>query len=135
MPAIQAYRETFRPSEQLAKSHLMLGFNVYAAATDAEGQRLATSHRQAFLNLRYGRPGRLPPPVDDLDSQLTEDSRSMLERFMICSAIGSPDTVRQGLAAFIERTGADELMITGQIFDHAARLRSFEIVAEIRESL
>jgi luciferase family oxidoreductase group 1 len=135
MPAIQAYRETFRPSEQLAKPHLMLGFNVYAAATDTEGQRLATSHRQAFLNLRYGRPGRLPPPVDDLDSQLTEDSRAMLERFMICSAIGSPETVRQGLAAFIERTGADELMITGQIFDHAARLRSFEIVAEVRESL
>jgi luciferase family oxidoreductase group 1 len=128
--AIEIYRERFEPSEQLDKPYVMLGLNVIAAASDADAERLFTSLQQAFINLRSGRPGRLPPPVDDMASRLDDAGRAMLRQALSCSVVGSPDTVRRGLAAFIARTGADELMLTAQIFDHGARLRSFEIAAE-----
>jgi luciferase family oxidoreductase group 1 len=135
MEAIQVYRERFTPSEQLRAPYVMLGFNVFAADTDEEGRRLMSSIQQAFLNLRRGKPGPLQPPVDDLDAQLHPVERAMLGEALACTAAGSPETVRRGLEAFIARTGADELMITSQIFDHAARVRSYEITAELRESL
>jgi alkanesulfonate monooxygenase SsuD/methylene tetrahydromethanopterin reductase-like flavin-dependent oxidoreductase (luciferase family) len=113
----------------------MLGFNVFAAESDAAGALLFTSQQQAFVNLRRGRPGPLPPPVDDIGELLSPMERAMVAQSLSCTVAGSPETVRQGLAEFIARTGADELMITGQIFDHQARLRSFEIVAAARREL
>jgi luciferase family oxidoreductase group 1 len=131
MDAIAIYRERFRPSERLAAPRVMLGLNVFAAETDAEARRLFSSLQQAFLNLRRGRPGKLPPPVDGLDAQLEPHARAMLDHALACSVVGAPETVRRGLADFAARTGADELMVTAQIHDHAARVRSFEILADI----
>jgi luciferase family oxidoreductase group 1 len=131
MQAIELYRATFRPSAQLDKPYVMLGFNVFAADTDAEAHLRATSMQQAFINLRSGRPTRLKPPVEGYLDLLSPPERSMLDSVLSCSAIGAPDTVAAQLKAFIERTGADELMVTSQIFDHAARLRSYEITAGI----
>jgi luciferase family oxidoreductase group 1 len=131
MQAIEIYRATFRPSAQLDKPHVMLGFNVFAADTDAEAHLRATSMQQAFVNLRTGNPTKLKPPVEGYLDLLGPGERGMLDSVLSCSAIGSPATVAQQLKAFIERTGADELMITSQIFDHKARLRSYEITADI----
>jgi len=111
----------------------MLGINVIAAASDAEAKRLFSSLQQAFVNLRRGRPGRLPPPVDDMESRLDPSAKAMLDQALSCSIVGSPETVGEGLAAFIGRTGADELMVTAQIFDHQVRLRSFEITAAVHK--
>jgi luciferase family oxidoreductase group 1 len=133
MQAIELYRATFRPSAQLDKPYVMLGFNVFAADTDAEAHFRASSMQQAFINLRSGRPTRLKPPVEGYLESLSPPERSMLESVLSCSAIGAPDTVAAQLKAFVERTGADELMITSQVFDHAARLRSYEITAEIMD--
>jgi len=135
MQAIDMYRERFQPSERLDRPYVMLGFNVFAADTDEEGRRLMTSVQQAFLNLRRGRPGPLLPPVDGFDEQLHPAERAMLNEALACTAAGSPETVRRGLAAFISRTGADELMITSQIYDPAARLRSYELAAQARDAL
>ena len=129
--AVMVYRERFRPSAQLAAPHVMLGVNVFAADTDVQARRLFSSLQQSFLNLRSGRPGKLPPPVDNLDAQLDPRARAMLDGSLACSVVGAPETVRRGLQAFADDTGADELMVTAQIFDHAARLRSFEIVAAV----
>jgi luciferase family oxidoreductase group 1 len=131
MQAIQIYRANFRPSAQLDKPYVMLGYNVFAADTDAEAQLRATSMQQAFVNLRTGHPTRLKPPVEGYLDILGPAERGMLDSVLSCSAIGSPETVERRLREFIELTGADELMITSQIFDHAARLRSYEITAEI----
>jgi luciferase family oxidoreductase group 1 len=131
MEAIDIYRDQFRPSAQLEHPYVMLGFNVFAADTDAEAQLLATSMQQAFVNLRTGRPGQLPPPVAGYIDQLPPVARAMLDEVLSCTAIGSPATVRTALHAFIERTRPQELMITSQMFDHAARLRSYQITAEI----
>ncbi len=129
MQAVALYRAKFRPSAQLDKPHVMLGFNVFAADTDQEAAVLATSSQQAFVNLRTGRPSKLPPPLPGYLESLPPQARAMLDDVLSCSAIGSPATVRQRMQAFIERTGADELMITSQIFNHQARLRSYEIAA------
>jgi luciferase family oxidoreductase group 1 len=131
MQAIELYRATFRPSAQLDKPYVMLGFNVFAADTDAEAHFRATSMQQAFINLRSGRPTKLKPPVEGYLDLLSPPERGMLDSVLSCSAIGAPDTVAKQMKAFIERTGADELMVTSQIFEHAARLRSYEITAEI----
>jgi luciferase family oxidoreductase group 1 len=128
--AVAIYRERFRPSDHLATPHVMLGVNVIAADADTEARRLFSSLQQAFLNLRRGRPGKLPPPVDDLEAGLDRYGRAMLADALSCSIVGGPDTVRDGLGAFVAATGADELMVTAQIFDHGARKRSFEILAE-----
>jgi luciferase family oxidoreductase, group 1 len=127
--AVDLYQREFRPSAHLQRPHLMLGFNVFAADSDEEAQRLASSAQQAFASLYAGRPGKLPPPVEGFIDRLPMAERVFVERSLACSAIGSPRTVRRALEAFIERTGADELMITSQMHDHAARLRSYEIVA------
>jgi luciferase family oxidoreductase group 1 len=129
--AVAIYRERFRPSERLAKPHVMLGVNVFAADTDAEARRLFSSLQQAFLNLRRGRPGKLPAPVDDMESQLDPYGRAILADALACSVVGGPETVRNGLQAFVKSTGADELMVTAQIFDPVARKRSFQILADV----
>jgi len=132
MQAIELYRENFKPSEHLAKPYVMLGFNVFAADTDEEAQVLATSWQQAFVNLRSGRPARVPPPVPRYRQKIGAAENALLDSVLSCAAIGSPDMVREGLEAFLERTGADELMIASLMFDHAARLRSYEITAQAR---
>ena len=132
LQAVAMYRANFKPSAQLSKPHVMLGFNVFAADTDEEGAFLATSMQQAFVNLRSGRPSRLQPPMAGYADRLDPTARAMLDQVLSCTAIGSPDTVRTAMKQFIERTGADELMITSQMFDHGARLRSYEIAAEVR---
>ena len=126
-PALDIYRERFRPSAQLDRPHAMLGINVFAADTEAEARLLFTSLQQAFVNLRRGRPGPLPPPREGYGEGLSPTDRFGMEEMLSCSVVGSGDMVREGLAAFAARTGADELMMTSQIFDHAARLRSYEL--------
>ncbi len=132
MQAITLYRSTFKQSAQLAQPYVMLGYNVFAADSEEEAQFLATSMQQAFVNLRSGHPRRLQPPVAGYMDSIAPNFRDMLADVLSCAAIGSRDTVKRSLEAFIEQTGADELMITSQIFDHAARLRSYEITAELR---
>jgi luciferase family oxidoreductase group 1 len=129
MEAIAVYRAGFRPSEQLAKPYVMLGFNVFAADAQEQAKLLATSMQQAFVNLRTGRPGRLPPPVPGYLDTLRPPERAMLEGVLSCTAIGSGAQVKAQIAAFVERTGADELMITSQIFDPQARLHSYALAA------
>jgi luciferase family oxidoreductase group 1 len=129
--ALETYRANFRPSETLEKPHAMVGVNAFAAETDEEARRLFTSLQQAFLNLIRGHPGPLRPPVDDMDGLWSPAERAHVERMTRVSVVGSPDTVRRGLEAIVEATGADELILASQIFDHRARLRSFEIVADV----
>lgn len=130
MDALKLYRERFQPSAQLDRPYAMLGFNAFAADTDEEAQLLVTSLQQAFVSLHTGNPGKLQPPVSGYADMLPMSARALLRQVLSCSAIGSPSKVKAGIEAFVERTGADELMITSQIYDHAARLRSFEIVAD-----
>ncbi|MDB5672405.1 MAG: class flavin-dependent oxidoreductase [Alphaproteobacteria bacterium] len=129
MDAIRVYRERFRPSGQLQAPYVMLGFNAFAADSDAEARLLATSIQQAFVALRTGRPTQLLPPVADYAETLPAQAKAMLDDALSMSAIGTAEKVRSSIRDFVERTGADELMITSQIFDHQARLRSYEIVA------
>jgi luciferase family oxidoreductase group 1 len=128
--AVAIYRARFKPSGQLTTSYVMLGLNVCAADTDDEAKRIFSSHQQGVINRRSGRRGPLPPPVADFESGLDPVAKAMLEQALACSVVGSPQTVKRGLQAFIDRTGADEIMVAGQIFDHTARLRSFEITAQ-----
>jgi luciferase family oxidoreductase group 1 len=128
--ALHVYREGFKPSRQLDRPYVMLGFNVFAADEEEEAEYLATSMQQAFVNLRTGQPTPLPPPVRNYRESLAPAQAMMLDQVLSCSAIGSPARVKDAIAAFVARTGADELMITSQIFDHQARLRSFEIAAQ-----
>ncbi|MDB5773954.1 MAG: hypothetical protein JWP38_87 [Herbaspirillum sp.] len=131
MQAIEIYRARFKPSAQLQTPYVMLGVSVFAAQTDDQGQRLFTSLQQQFLNLIRGTPGQLAPPVDSMDGLWLAEERAHVERSLSCAMVGSRDTVHQGLREFIARTGTDELMITAQIYDHQARLQSFEIAAEL----
>jgi luciferase family oxidoreductase group 1 len=133
--ALQVYRSRFRPSEQLDRPYVMLGVNVFAAGTDAEARRHFTSLQQAFVNLRRGTPGQLPPPVDSTDGLWSAMEQAGLDHSLRYAVVGSPETVQRGLTGFIADTRADEIMVTTQMFDHAARLRSFEIVAAVRDAL
>jgi luciferase family oxidoreductase group 1 len=135
MAALQHYRTSFRPSERLARPYAMLGLNVFAADTDDEARLLFRSLQQQFVRLRRGVPGLLEAPSPEIGSDWTELERAQIQHALACAVVGSPDTVEEGLRGFIERTGADELMITAQIFDHEARKRSYAIVADVRESL
>jgi len=127
--ALEVYRARFEPSAQLERPYVMLGLNVFGADSDDEARRLFTSLQQAFINLRRGRPGPLPPPAEGFHETLLPHEKQMLTEMLSAAVVGSPETVRHGLAAFVARTGADELMVTSQAFEHAARLRSFEIAA------
>jgi luciferase family oxidoreductase group 1 len=130
MDAIGLYRSRFEPSAQCAKPYVMAGLNVFAADTEERARLLRTSAQQSILSLRRGRPGKLPPPVADFEDRLAPLERDILDQVQSCSVVGPPDTIRTGVAAFAERTGADEVMIVSHIFDHDARLRSLEITAE-----
>src|SRR6202035_3098886 len=131
MQAIAIYRERFSPSPQLAVPRVMLGVTVVAAETDAEARFLFSSLQQSTLNNRIGQPSRVPPPVADFETTLDPYKRAVVEDALGAAIVGGPETVRRSLEEFVAGTGADELMLTANIFDHAKRKRSFEIVAEI----
>jgi luciferase family oxidoreductase group 1 len=135
MSAIEIYRAAFRPSEQLQKPYVMLGFNIFAAPTDEEGRLLASSMMQAFASLRRGVPRKLQPPDPAFEASMSESERAQISEVLACSAIGSPKTVKASLEAFIARTGPDELILASHIYDHAARVRAYEIAAQVREEL
>ena len=129
--ALELYRTGYQPSAEHPTPYAMLGLSVVAADSDAEARRLATSLQQQFLALQRGRPVQLQPPVDTMEGRWADWERSAVERTLRQAVVGGPDTVRQGLAAFVAQTNADELMITSHIYDHAARLRSYEIVKDV----
>jgi luciferase family oxidoreductase group 1 len=133
--ALGIYRAQFRPSAHHAEPYAMACINVYAADTDAEARRLFTSLEQAFVALRTGRPGELPPPLDAGERAAFDPLvNGMLEQLFRYAVVGGPATVRQGVSDFVDATGVNELMTTAMIFDHAARLRSFEILASVHQS-
>lgn len=135
MQALDIYREEFQPSARLAAPHVMLGINVFAADTDQEAALLFSSLQQAFVNLRRGQPQPLPPPDASYSARLHPQERALLQETLANTVVGSPVTIADGLRRFVARTGADELMITSQIYAHRARLRSFEIAATVRTAL
>jgi luciferase family oxidoreductase group 1 len=130
MPALETYRTLFAPSTQLDRPYAMAGVNVFAAATDAEARRLFTSVQQSITNRLRGAPGRLPPPIDDIERYWTPPEKAEVSARLACSVVGSPAAVREGLTDFVERTRVDEVIIASAIYEHAARVRSYEIVAE-----
>jgi luciferase family oxidoreductase group 1 len=134
-PALAIYREHFRPSEQCASPRFMLAINVFAAESDADGAYLRTSMQQAFANLRTGRPGKLPEPVRELGSVVPAQFMPMVDEALKMTAVGSPATVRAQLRELIGHFKPDEVILTGQIHDHGARLRSFGIAAEVLSEL
>lgn len=128
--ALHLYRRDFQPSAQLDKPSVIIGASAFAAETDAEAQRLFTSAQLQFLSLVRGRPGKLPPPVDSIDDLCSPAERAAIDQRTRYAAVGSPETIRRRFQEFLDQTHADEIIVTGQIYDHAARLRSFEIAAE-----
>ncbi len=133
--AVRIYRDRFRPSAQLDRPHAMVGVNVVAATNDAEARHLFTSVQQSFTTLIRGTRGKLPRPTDDIEGFWSPAEKAQVTAMLSCSVVGSPDTVRAGLERLVARTGADELMVASAIHDHAARLRSYEILASLRPSL
>jgi luciferase family oxidoreductase group 1 len=129
LPALDMYRKKFRPSAQLDRPYAMVGANVVAADSDAEARRLFTSAQQAFTNLLRGARGQLAPPIDDIERYWNPVEKEQVSRMLACSFVGAPDTVRAGLDAFAARTGADEIIVASAIYDHAARLRSYGLLA------
>lgn len=129
--AIAVYRETFQPSKYLARSHFMMAMGVFAGESDEEGAYLKSSAQQAMANLRSGRPGLLPRPVEDVTSVVPPDFLAAANEALSCSATGAPDTVKRELTALIERYQPDEVILAGQIHDHEARKQSYEIAANV----
>jgi luciferase family oxidoreductase group 1 len=134
LTALDTYRREFQPSETLERAHAMATLNVIAADNDAEATRLFTSMQQQFIRLRRGTPGKLPPPIEPGEAPWSRDEQLMIAHTLRYSVVGAPDTVRHGLDSFIEATKADEILVTGHIYDHASRLRSFEIVSRSQDS-
>ena len=135
MPALEIYRRDFQPSEALDKPYAMAAINVFAADTDAEAAYHFTSLQQSFIRLRYGTPGQFPPPVEDITTIASPTELAAVQHTFREAVIGSPATIERGIAAFLQRTQVDELMVTAMIHDHAARRRSFELVAQARSRL
>jgi luciferase family oxidoreductase group 1 len=128
--ALKIYRERFKPSAQLDKPYALVGVNIIAAPTDAEAKFLATSQQMSFANMVRGARKLTQPPIADIETYWTPQEKAQAMRMLACSIIGSADTVRNGMQQFVERTGADELMVVSDVFDPALRLRSFEMIAE-----
>ncbi len=135
MQAISVYRSTFQPSARLERPYVMLGYNVFAADSNDHAHLLASSAQQAFVSIRLGRPIRLPAPRKGYLESLDPQARSLVDQVLPYSAIGAPDAVATALGEFIALTGADELMITSQIFDHSERVRSYEIASSVRATM
>jgi luciferase family oxidoreductase group 1 len=133
--ALEIYRSEFRPSAEHSRPYAMACIGVFAAETDAEAARLFTSLQQSFVQLRRGQPAPLPPPVESMDGKWSPAEKAMVDHSFRESIVGSRDTVQSGIDAFLQRTGVNELMVTAAIYDHAARVRSFEIVAQVRDAM
>jgi len=133
--ALEIYRRDFKPSNQLSEPYVMCGFNIFAADTNEEAEYLSTSMIQSFVALRTGNPGKMQPPVEGYRQSLPPQAQQMLAGIMQGSAIGTPGNVKIAVEAFIERTGADELIISGSIFDQTAREKSYTLAAEVRDAL
>jgi luciferase family oxidoreductase group 1 len=131
LPALAIYRDNFKPSDELAEPYAMVAVNVFAAESSNEAERLATSQHQSFLNLIRGHPGKIQPPVDDMDLLWQPHEKEMVESRLGGSIIGDRETVKEELERFVDKTNADELMINAIIYDHDARVRSYEIVADV----
>jgi luciferase family oxidoreductase group 1 len=131
MPALQEYRSRFKPSRQLGQSYAAAGVNVFAAETDAEARRLFTSAQQRFTRMVRGTRGKLPPPIDDIETYWTPAEKEQASAMLKYSFVGSLDTVRSGLQQFVDETGVEELIVASAIYDHPARLRSYEILAQL----
>ena len=129
LPALEAYRSHFKPSEQLDRPYAMVGVNIIAAESDAEARRLATTQQMSFTNLLRGARGLGRPPIDDIESCWTPMEKAHATKMLARSIIGSPPVIRAGIDALVAETGADELMIVSDVYEHAARLRSFELIA------
>ena len=134
LQALKIYRSEFRPSAHLGEPYAAAAINVIAADTVEEAQRLFTSHQQSFINLRRGRPAPLPPPIDSMSDYWSPMEQQMVDHTLMYTIVGTRETVGRDLAAFIDRTGIDEAIVTGHIYDHAARLHSFEILADVKEA-
>ncbi|MGM3175365.1 luciferase-like monooxygenase [Dickeya lacustris] len=132
LQALQRYRDNFQPSAQLEKPYAMVCVNVIAAESDRDARFLFTSLQQQFINLRRGTPGPLPAPVESIEAYGSASEQYAVEQTLRLAVIGAPATVRHGLQTLLRETQADELMINGQIFDHQARLRSFELIAQLQ---
>ncbi len=135
MQALAVYRERFKPSEQLQSPHAMPGINVVAAETDAEARYLATSLQQRFVGMVRGARGKLQPPIDDIEQYWSPAEKAHVSQMLRYAFIGSPETLRRELGAFVANTGANEIMVTAPIFDHEKRKRSYEIVAALAPEL
>jgi luciferase family oxidoreductase group 1 len=133
--ALDLYRRNFKPSPALERPHAMIGVGVFAAETDVAAQRLFTSAQLQFLNLLRGHPSELPPPVDTMEERWTRAEQLAVAQRTRCSAVGSPKTVRRRIDELLEETRADEIIATAQIYDHTARLRSFEIAANVFQEI
>ncbi len=133
--ALEIYRRKFQPSAQLEKPHAMIGVNVFVADSDKEARRQFTSVQQAFVNLRRGTPGPVPAPIDDITEHASAFELAQIEQALAISAVGSPETVEKKLRAIVEEIEPDELMLTGHFYDHPARLRSFELAAQVRDRM
>jgi luciferase family oxidoreductase group 1 len=133
--ALQIYRARFRPSKQLDRPYAMVAANVFLADNDAEAGRLFTSAQQGFVNLVRGTRGKLQPPIDDIEEFWSPVEKAHASRMLACSFVGSPSTVQAGLERFVAETRADEIIVASAIYDHAARLRSYELLAEVGKSL
>ena len=129
MQAVTIYRERFKPSAQLAKPYVMVGCNVIVADTEDEARRLFTTPQQQFTRMVRGTRGQLPPPVDDIERFWSPMEKAQVSSMMACSFHGATATIKAKLAPLIEATGADELMVAAAIWDHQARVRSFELLA------
>ncbi len=133
--AIDIYRENFKPSEQLEKPHVMLGYNVCAADSSEEAHLLRSSSLQSFVNMRKGTAGKLPPPIADYEATLSASERHMLKQMAKCAAVGDAETIEIEIKQFLKETEADELIIVSSIFDHDARLHSYKLTAEAAKKL
>jgi luciferase family oxidoreductase group 1 len=131
IPALKIYRARFKPSEQLDRPYAMVGVNIIAAGSDAEARRLATTQQMSFTNIFRGARGLSRPPIDDIETYWSPMEKAQAMGMLARSIIGSPDTVRAGIEALVKETGADELIIVSDVYDHATRLRSFELIAEV----
>jgi luciferase family oxidoreductase group 1 len=127
--ALQTYRGRFKPSKQLDRPYAMVGVNIVAAGTDEEARRLATTQQMAFADMFRGVRGLSRPPIEDIESYWSPMEKAQVTRMLARSIVGSPRTVRTGMDALAAETGADELIVVSDVYDHAARLRSFELVA------
>jgi luciferase family oxidoreductase group 1 len=128
--ALQIYRSRFKPSEQLERPYAIVGVNIIAAESDDEARRLATTQQMSFTNIFRGARGLSQPPIDDIESYWTPMEKAQAKTMLARSLIGSPDTVRKGIGALVEETGADELIVVSDIYEHSERLRSFELIAK-----